>query len=202
MKFALGKKLGMSQVWDNGKATPVTVVEVEPNTVIQIKTKDKDGYEAVQIGTGTKKHVTKPQKGHFKALGNFRSVREFRAVALDGKDLAVGNTFDASVFTPGDIVKVSGISKGKGFAGAMKRHGFSGMPSGHGHKHVKRHIGSIGQRFPQHTLKGKRMAGRMGAERVTVRGLKVIHVDPESKVIAVKGSVPGNRGVLLAIVSQ
>lgn len=201
MKFVLGKKVGMSQVWDDGKVTPVTVVEVEPNKVIQVKTKETDGYEAVQVGTGARRHVAKPQKGHFKDLGNFRDVVEFRTLKQNDQDVKVGDAFDVSVFAPGDMVKVSALSRGKGFAGAMKRHGFSGMPMGHGHKHVARHIGSIGQRFPQHTLKGKKMAGRMGHVRKTVRGLKVIQVDPETNMLAVKGSVPGIKGALLEIVS-
>lgn len=201
MKFVLGKKVGMSQVWDNGKVTPVTIVEVEPNKVLQVKTKETDGYEAVQIGTGSKRHVAKPQKGHFKDLGNFRDVVEFRTLQQNDQDVKVGDAFDATLFATGDMVKVSALSRGKGFAGAMKRHGFSGMPMGHGHKHVARHIGSIGQRFPQHTLKGKKMAGRTGHVRKTVRGLKVVQIDQETNMLAVKGSVPGIKGALLEIVS-
>ncbi|MEK7582364.1 MAG: 50S ribosomal protein L3 [Patescibacteria group bacterium] len=203
MKFILGKKLDMTQVYgENGAVITATVVEVEPNIVIQIRTKDKDGYEAVQVGTGTKKKIAKPQQGQFKDLGKFRYVREFKALQMNEHDLKVGDILDLAAFAPGDEVKVSGYSKGKGFAGAMKRHGFSGMPMGHGHKHVARHIGSIGQRFPQHTLKGKKMAGRMGNIRVTVRGLKVVHVDKENGLIALSGPVPGNKGGLLAITTN
>jgi len=203
MKFILAKKLDMTQIYgEDGAVIPVTVVEVQPNTVIQIKTKDTDGYEAIQLGTGAKKKIAKPQIGHFKNLGKFRYVREFRS-ALDGDQThKVGDVFDVATFAPGDIVNVTGYSKGKGFAGAMKRHGFSGMPMGHGHKHVARHIGSIGQRFPQHTLKGKKMAGRDGNEKTTVRGLRVIKIDKDSGLMAISGAVPGNRGNLLAIVSQ
>lgn len=202
-KFILGKKLDMTQVYgDNGAVIPVTVIEVLPNIVTQVKTMDKDGYQAVQVGTGTKKKIAKPQKGHFKELGSFRYVKEFRATTMNDQELKVGDTLDLAAFVPGDKVKVTGISKGKGFAGGMKRHGFSGMPMGHGHKHVARHIGSIGQRFPQHTLKGKKMAGRMGSDQVTVRGLKVVHVDKENGLIALKGPVPGTKGGLLAIMSQ
>ena len=214
MKFILGKKLGMSQVFEeDGKVVPVTVVEVEPNVVVQVRTKEKDGYEAVQVGTGTKKvkNINKPQKGHLKDMGNFRYLKEVRDkeskhVAVgeptEVLTLKVGDKLDASVFAVGDKIKVTGISKGKGFAGVMKRHNFSGMPHSHGHHHVARHAGSIGQRFPQHTLKGMRMAGRMGTDRVTTRGLKIVRVDIENGLLAVKGAVPGNRGQLLIIQSQ
>ncbi len=202
MKFILGKKVGMSQIFsDNGTVTPVTVISVEPNVVVQVKTPEKDGYAAVQIGTSKAKNVSKAQKGHFKELGSFKHLQEFKTVTVNEKELQRGDTFDVTVFEPGDMVKVAGISKGKGFAGVVKRHGFAGMPASHGHKHVTRHAGSIGQRFPQHTLKGTRMAGRMGGQRVTVRGLKVMAVDPEHQLLAVKGAVPGNRGQLLQIIS-
>ena len=208
MKFILGTKIGMSQVFEeDGKVVPVTVVEVEPNVVIQVRTKEKDGYEAVQVGTGTKKakNINKPQKGHLKDLGNFRYLKEVR-ITDDQRpttnDLKVGEKIDASVFAIGDKVKVTGVSKGKGFAGVMKRHGFHGMPHSHGHHHVARHAGSIGQRFPQHTLKGMRMAGRMGTDKATTRGLKIVRVDVENGLLAVKGAVPGNRGQLLIIQSQ
>ena len=199
----------MSQVFEeDGKVIPVTVVEVAPNIVVQVRTKEKDGYEAVQIGTGTKKakNINKPQKGHNKDLGNFRILKEFRknplSKASETGDWKVGDKIDASVFAIGDKVKVTGTSKGKGFQGVMKRHGFSGMPHSHGHHHVARHAGSIGQRFPQHTLKGMRMAGRMGHDQVTTRGLKIVRVDVENGLLAVKGAVPGNRGQLLVIRSQ
>jgi large subunit ribosomal protein L3 len=201
MAFILGKKLGMSQVFEeDGKVVPVTVVEIEPNIVTQIRSKDKDGYEAVQVGTGARKakNINKPQKGHFKDLGSFMHVKEVRG----GNELKVGDKLDASVFAVGDKVRVTGVSKGKGFQGVMKRHGFSGMPHSHGHHHVARHGGSIGQRFPQHTLPGMRMAGRMGTDKVTTRGLKIVRVDIENGLLAVKGAVPGNRGQLLIIQSQ
>jgi len=198
MKFILGKKLGMTQVFEeDGKVVPVTVVEVEPNVVVQVRTKEQDGYEAVQVGTGTRKakNIKKPQKGHFKDLGNFKYLKEVRG----SQELKVGDKLDVSVFAVGDKIKVTGMSKGKGFAGVMKRHGFHGMPASHGHKHVKRHVGSIGQRFPQHTLKGMRMAGRMGGVRNSVRGLKVVSVDKEKSLLAVKGAVPGRRGAWVEI---
>ncbi len=201
MKFILGKKIGMTQIFDeSGTVIPVTVVDAQPNTVVQIKTKERDGYEAVQVGAGTKKKLTKALKGHLKDISNVRALREFRSLKIGDRELNRGDVIDVSAFAPGDTVKVSAASKGKGFQGVVKRHGFHGMPASHGHFAVQRHGGSIGQRFPQHTLKGVRMAGRMGHDRVTVRGLKVIHVDVEHGLLALKGAVPGNRGELLEIV--
>ncbi|OGM98421.1 MAG: 50S ribosomal protein L3 [Candidatus Yanofskybacteria bacterium RIFCSPLOWO2_01_FULL_41_34] len=210
MKFILGKKLGMTQVFEeDGKVVPVTVVEIESNVVTQVRTKDKDGYEAVQVGTGTKKikNINKPQRGHFRNLGNFQHLKEFRiggkvGLPAEAVSAKVGDKLDVSIFAIGDKVKITGMSKGKGFQGVMKRHGFSGMPHSHGHHHVARHGGSIGQRFPQHTLKGMRMAGRMGSDKVTTRGLQIVRVDAKNGLLAVKGAVPGNRGQLLIIQSQ
>src|SRR3990167_5504525 len=210
MKFILGKKLGMTQVFEeDGKVVPVTVVEIESNVVTQVRTKDKDGYEAVQVGTGTKKikNINKPQRGHFRNLGNFQHLKEFRiggkvGLPAEAVSAKVGDKLDVSIFAIGDKVKITGMSKGKGFQGVMKRHGFSGMPHSHGHHHVARHGGSIGQRFPQHTLKGMRMAGRMGSDKVTTRGLQIVRVDAKNVLLAVKGAVPGNRGQLLVIRSQ
>lgn len=207
-KFILATKLGMSQVYnDKGAIVPVTLLAVAPNVVTQVKTADKDGYAAVQVATGKKKTLSKALKGHFKGLGDFRWVREFKV--NDGKDLpagqaglAVGDTISVSIFVPGETVKVSGLTKGKGFAGAVKRHGFHGSPASHGHHHVLRHVGSIGQRFPQHTLKGSRGPGRDGQERVSVRGLKVVAVDADKGVLAVKGAVPGNRGDMIEVRSM
>lgn len=188
MKFILGKKMGMGQIFEeDGTVVPVTVVSAEPIKITQIKTLPKDGYEAVQFGSGKNKK------------GKPRHLKEMRGPV---GELKIDETFDVSVFNPGDQVKVSGISKGKGFQGAVKRHGFHGMPASHGHKHVKRHVGSIGQRFPQHTLRGMRMAGRMGGVRATTRGLKVIKVDVENNIIAVKGAIPGNKRGMVTIQTQ
>lgn len=207
----------MSQVYgENGNVIPVTVIEAEPNTIIQLKGKDKDGYEAVQLGYGVRKakNIKKPQKGHFKDLGSFAFLKEFRFDSkgkksrgeeqelIDSANLTVGQKLDVTVFTPGDKVKVTGITKGRGFQGVVKRHGFHGMPASHGAHSVLRHAGSIGQRFPQHTLKGMRMAGRMGADKLTVRGLEIVTVDLENNLLAIKGAVPGNKGGLLMIQSQ
>ncbi len=192
----------MSQVYgENGDVIPVTVIEAEPNTVVQVKNKEKDKYESVQVGFGVRKekNIAKAQKGHFKNLGNFTVLKEFRVEAGDKK---VGDKIDVSTFAPGDAVKVSGVTKGKGFQGVVKRHGFHGMPRSHGHRSVQRHAGSIGQRFPQHTLKGLRMPGRMGNDKLTVRGLKVVVVDTENNLLAIKGAVPGNKGGLVLIQTQ
>ena len=204
-KFILATKLGMSQIYgDTGEAMGVTLLQVVPNVVTQVKTKEKDGYSAVQLATGAKKasKLSKAVRGHFKELGSFRWSREFKATAVGGKDLSVGDTVDASIFAPGDIVKVAGLTKGKGFAGAVKRHGFHGAPASHGHHHVLRHVGSIGQRFPQHTLKGSRGPGRDGQERIAVRGLKVVAIDIEAGLVAVRGAVPGAKGTILEVTAK
>lgn len=190
----------MSQYFkEDGTVIPVTVVEIRPNVVVQIKTLDKDGYEAMQVGYGTKKKQTKAIKNHVKGLGVFAHFREFEGLKNGEKEAVVGDKFDVSLFEVGEMVKVTGISKGKGFAGAVKRHGFHGMPASHGHKAVMRHVGSIGQRFPQHTLKGLRMAGRMGAVKTTTRGLKIVNIDVDKNTIAIKGAIPGNNGGTIQI---
>ncbi|MDP3792806.1 MAG: 50S ribosomal protein L3 [bacterium] len=202
MKFILGKKLGMSQIYDEkGEVIPVTVVEAEPNTVVQIKNKEKDKYEAVQVGYGKKKEKSAISK-EFRVDSKGKTSRGQKQETIDSLQLTVGQKIDVSVFAPGDIVKVTGMTKGKGFQGVVKRHGFSGMPASHGHHSVMRHAGSIGQRFPQHTLKGMRMPGRMGHEKFTVRGLKIVTVDQENNLLAIKGAIPGNKGGILAIESQ
>lgn len=190
----------MTQIFnEDGTVTPATLIEAGPITVTQVKTKDKDGYEAVQIGYGSEKKSNKPKAGHLKGLKNLKKLKEFRAEGQENK-LEKGSEIDVSIFNIGDVVKVSGLTKGRGFQGAVKRHGFHGMPASHGHHHVLRHVGSIGQRFPQHTLKGTRMAGRMGGKRVTTRGLKVVAVDKENNLLAVKGAIPGRRGTIVEIV--
>jgi len=202
MKFILGKKLGMSQVFDKeGRVVPVTLVKAGPCSVIQAKTKDKDGYQAVQVGFEkiSSKKVKKPQKGHFSKADSkryFRYLREFK-----NSDLKTGDKIDVSVFNVGDAVRVSGISKGKGFQGVVKRYGFKGGPASHGTKHTKRAPGSIGSAFPQRVFKGKKMAGRMGSERITVKGLKIVQVDEENNLLAIKGAVPGRKGTLLEIIA-
>jgi large subunit ribosomal protein L3 len=202
MKFIIGKKLGMSQLFkEDGTVVPVTIVEAQPNVVVQVKVPDKDGYSAIQVGFGSKKKATKSLKNHTKGLGNFAVLKEFKVTKIGDKDLVVGDKIEVSIFEGGDKVKVTGLAKGKGFQGAVKRHGFSGMPASHGHRSVQRHVGSIGQRFPQHTLKGLRMAGRMGGVKATARGLEVVKVDSENNLMAIKGALPGNNGGIVEIVS-
>ncbi|MBI2055808.1 MAG: 50S ribosomal protein L3 [Candidatus Sungbacteria bacterium] len=203
MKFILGEKIDMSQLFDKqGNAVPVTLVRVTPNVVTQVKTQEKDGYVSVQVGFGERKskNIRKPQIGHMKELGNFQHLREFRLAEAGA--LNRGDKIDASVFAEGDTVKVSGISKSKGFQGVVKRHGFRGAPATHGTKHAHREpgaIGGAGGRAGGRVVKGMRMAGRMGGNRNTVSNLKIVKVDAENNVIAVLGAVPGRRGVLLEI---
>ncbi len=198
MTYILARKIGMTQIFqDDGKVIPLTMLEAGPITVTQIKDKEKNGYEAVQVGFGNKRRLSKAQKGHTKGLSDVSYLREFKF----DENLKRGDVIDVSVFELGQKVKVSTISKGRGFQGAVKRHGFHGMPASHGHHHVLRHVGSIGQRFPQHTLRGTRMAGRMGGVRVTTRGLKVVMIDKTKNLIGLKGAVPGRRGSLVEIVS-
>jgi len=199
MKFILGKKLEMAQLFDKeGKVIPVTLVEAGPCLVTQIKDKDKDGYTAVQIGYGDvkDKHLAKPQRGHLKKLKNLKYLREVRIASPEAK---VGDEIKADVFGEGDRVKIAGVSKGKGFAGVVKRHHFGGGPKSHGQKDRLRAPGSIGATFPERVPKGRRMAGRMGNERNTIRGLQVFKIDADKNILAIKGAVPGHRGTILEI---
>lgn len=195
----------MSQVFDEaGNVAPVTLVSAIPNIVIQIKTKEKDGYDAIQLGFGVRKekNVKKPQRGHFRDLGNFRYMRESRIKNNKESEIKRGDMIDVSVFQEGDLVKVSGISKAKGFQGVVKRHGFHGAPRSHGTKHAHRQPGSIGGsggRAGGRVAKGMRMAGRMGGDRVSVRNTKILNIDPEEHILAIKGAVPGKRGTLVEI---
>lgn len=204
MKFLLGTKEGMTQVFDDkGNASPATLVSVGPITVVQRKTKETDGYEAVQVGYGTRKekNVSRSEKGHFKKAGDtlFRTLREYRTKEGGLPESTVGDTFDVSVFVAGDEVTVSGLSKGKGFQGVVKRHNFSGGPRTHGQKHTERSPGSIGAKGPQEVRKGRKMPGRMGGDRITVKHLRVLATDPERNQMLIKGAVPGRRGTLLEI---
>jgi len=196
MKFILGEKIEMSQIFNKeGRIFPMTLIECGPCYVLQKKTKEKDGYKALQIGFRkiTKKNkIKKTMKGK-----EFRYIREARIE--NEEKLKVGDKINVSIFKEGDVVKISGISKGKGFQGAVKRWGFSGMGATHGVKHEHRTLGSVGSAFPERVIKGKKMPGRMGAERVTVKNLKVVKVDLKNNLLAVKGAVPGRRGTLLEI---
>ncbi|TSC91593.1 MAG: large subunit ribosomal protein L3 [Parcubacteria group bacterium Licking1014_17] len=182
---------------ENGTVVPVTLIKAGPAVITQIRTRENDGYEAVQVGFEPARKIKKPQRGHLKNMEAVKHLREFR---IEKGDAKVGDAVTVSQFKPGDFVKISGVTKGKGFQGVVKRHGFHGMPASHGHKSVKRHGGSIGQRFPQHTLKGMRMPGRMGGVRATIRGLEVVMIDTDKNILAVKGAVPGRNGALLEVI--
>ncbi len=204
MKFILGTKEDMAEYFsENGVVTPVTIITAGPTTVTQVKTKETDGYNAVQVGFGEKKakNLSKALKGHFKDLGNFKFIKEFRT---DGAPTCkVGDKFNvADLFTVGDSLQVSGTTKGKGFQGVVKRHGFKGGPRSHGQKHSEREPGSIGGGLRTHVPKGMRMAGRMGGDRITQKNLKVVLVDSENNLLFVKGAVPGVRGSLVEIISK
>jgi large subunit ribosomal protein L3 len=195
----MGKKLGMTQVFRaNGKMEAVTAIQAGPCAVTQVKSTDKEGYDAVQLGFGDSKHLTSAEKGHLKDLGKFRYLREFR---IEGAgETKVGDRIDVSAFKEGDRVDVIGLSKGKGFAGVVKRHHFKGGPKTHGQTDRHRHPGAIGSTTtPGHIWKGLRMAGRMGGERVTVQGLEVMKADPEKNLLLIRGAVPGSNNGLLMI---
>ena len=210
MKFILGQKLEMSQLFnEKGNVVPVTVIEAGPCFVTQIKDKKKDGYEAIQVGfkrIEKKKKIKKPQ-----TQKPFRYLREFlvqvpataggHGSRVDGQNspYKVGNKIDISIFQDGNKIKVSGISKRKGFQGAVKRWGFAGRGASHGVKHEARTLGSVGSSFPERVIKGKKMPGRMGFERITVKNLEIVKIDAKNNLIAVKGAIPGRRGTLLEI---
>ena len=200
MPFILGKKLEMTQIFDDkGNAVPVTLIEAGPCVVLQVKSKDtKDNYNAIQVGFDKKiKHVKKTEKGK-----EFRYIREFPFHSLPTTNYQLGDSIDVSVFQEGDKVKVSGVSKGKGFQGGVKRYHFKGHPQTHGVKHEVRTIGSVGTTNPDRVIKGKRMPGHMGVEQVSVRNLKIVKIDKENNILAVKGAIPGRRGTLLEIMSS
>lgn len=202
MKFILGKKIEMSQVFDEKrKVIPVTLIEAGPCFITQVRTKDKDGYDSVQIGFEKlkEKKITKSKKKK-----PYKYIREFR---IEGpafvpllEELRRGkDEINVSVFKEGDKIRVSGMSKGKGFQGIIKRHGFKRKPASHGTKHHERAMGSVGPSFPERVIKGRKMPGRMGYDRITVKNLKIIKIDKENNLIAVKGAVPGRKGTLLEI---
>jgi len=195
----LGRKLGMTQMFDEtGVVHPVTVVEAGPCVVTQVKTAEKDGYGAVQLGFGLDKRLNRPEQGHRRASGFMsRTLRELRAE--DPSEFEVGQVLKADVFANGEAVDVTGTSKGRGFQGGVKRHGFHGGPKTHGQSDRHRAPGSIGSSAtPGRVFKGMRMAGHMGNERVTVQNLKVLRVDPERNLLLIEGSVPGpNKGLVI-----
>jgi len=195
----IGKKLGMGQIFgDDGKVEALTAMEAGPCVVIQVKTRDKEGYNAAQLGFGESKRLNSPQKGHLKKLGQFKHLQEFRLA--DTGDIKVGDKIDVSLFKEGDLVNITGVSKGKGFAGVVKRHHFAGGPKTHGQSDRHRAPGSIGSTTsPGRVFKGMRMAGHMGNSRVTVRHLQVYKADPERNLLLIRGAVPGAKNGLLLI---
>lgn len=207
MKFILGTKVNMTQIFaDNGQVTTGTLISAGPMKVTQIRSLAKDKYEAVQVGFGEKKskNVSKAVLGHLKANTpaegkSFRHIQEFRVA---NPTMAVGDVIDVSAFAEGDIVSVAGISKAKGFQGVVKRYGFHGGPRSHGQKHSEREPGSIGATAMQRVLKGMRMGGRMGGERISVSNLKIVKIDKENNQILVSGAIPGRRGTLVEITSK
>lgn len=215
MKAILGTKLGMTQLFDTeGNVMRVTLIEATPNVVTQVKTNDKDGYNAVQLGFGEAKHQPKPVAGHLKAAeANSKELREIRLKPVQAKHplskarqtaedealaLELGARITVETFEVGDDVQVTGTSKGKGFAGTVKRHNFATGPKTHGSRNY-REPGSIGAGYPEHVMKGMRMAGRMGGDQVTVTGLKVMVVDAERNILGISGAVPGPRKSLVMV---
>lgn len=197
----MGRKVGMTQIFnEKGEVIPVTVLEVGPCYITQIRTKDRDGYEAVQLGFEEVKErkLTKPELGHLKGVKPLRHLREFKVDTIDGLEL--GQQVDVSMFQPGDMIDVIGTSKGKGFAGVVKRHHFKGGPKTHGQSDRHRAPGSSGSTTtPGRVLPGTRRAGHMGADRVTIQNLRVVQSDPEKNLLVIRGSVPGATEGLLTI---
>lgn len=202
MKFIVGTKDRMTQIFDaSGVCHPATILRVEPAVIARIKTVEKDGYSAVQLASGMQKEarIAKAQQGQFQ---NPKVVIEFRPKAVYNETIdgvATGDALDASVFTPGDTVIVSAISKGKGFQGVVKRHGFAGGRRSHGQKHSEREPGSIGATGMNRVMKGMRMAGRMGGDRITVKNLIVLQVNAAENLLLIKGAIPGRRGTLVEV---
>ena len=203
VKGILGEKLGMTQVWDEAnKVVPVTVIKAGPNVVTKVRTKEEDGYSAVQLAFGEidPRKVNKPEKGHFAKAGVTprRHVVEIRT--LDANNYTLGQEINADLFAAGEAVDVTGTSKGKGFAGVMKRHGFHGLRASHGVERKHRSPGSVGANStPGRVFKGLKMAGRMGSDRVTTVNMTIAQIDPENNLILVKGAVPGAIGSLVLI---
>lgn len=202
MKFILGTKQNMTQIFsEDGLVIPVTKLIVSPVVITQVKTKEKDGYEAIQIGYGEKKakNIGKSLRGHIKELGNFSTLKEVRLDKSPKKDFAVGEKIEPSAFVVGDKVTISSISKGKGFQGVVKRHGFHGGPRTHGQKHSERAPGSIGTAGFQRVFKNMRMAGRMGSDRITTKNMKIVKIDVEKNEMYIKGAIAGRRGTIVEI---
>ena len=203
VKGLLGSKLGMTQLWDdNNRVVPVTVIQAGPCVVTQVRTPEKDGYSAVQLGFGAvkAKSVNKPTAGHFEAAGVTPRKHLVELRTADASEYTLGQEVTVDTFAAGDVIDVTGVSKGKGTAGVMKRHGFSGLGAAHGVHRKHRSPGSIGQSStPSRVFKGMKMAGRMGVDKVTVQNLTIHAVDAERGLILVKGSVPGPKGALVVL---
>lgn len=201
MKFIIGKKIEMSQVWRGDEMISVTKVQAGPCVVVQVKNDQKDGYGALQLGYGVRKskNINKPQIGHMKDLGYFQCLREFRMADSQAKP---GEKIDVSTFEIGDHIKVQGTSKGRGFQGVVKRHGFRGHKKTHGTKDQVRTSGSVGPKGPAHVFKGTRMGGQMGDEAVTIANLEIIDIDKEQNILFIKGGLPGARNSLLFITGE
>ncbi len=203
MSGLLGKKIGMTRIWDEaGTTIPVTIIEAGPCYVTDIKTEEKDGYSAIQLGFGVKKekNVNKPTAGHFKRseVKPLRFLKEFNSPS--GSELKLGDELKVDIFKPGDKVKVTGFSKGRGFAGVVKRHGFRGGPVSHGQSDRLRAPGSLGQSsYPSRVYKGLKMAGHLGNKRVSQRGMTIVKIDAEKNLLFIKGSVPGARNSYLEV---
>lgn len=199
----IGRKVGMTHLFqEDGTVLGVTVIEAGPCTVTQVKTDEKEGYPAVQLAFGEAKRLNAPEKGHLKKLGSFQHLREF-PLAKKASDMKVGQKVDVSLFKVGDRVDVIGVSKGKGFAGVVKRHHFAGGPKTHGQSDRHRAPGSVGATTtPGRVFKGLRMAGHMGHRRVTARNLEVVRVEPERNLLLVNGAVPGTRNGVLVIIRR
>ena len=194
----------MAQYFDeDGKVRPVTMLATGPMTVTQIKTPEKDGYVSVQVGFGPQKkeRLSKAVLGHLKELGAFAHLQEFRVSTAEASAMKVGDVIDSSIFAKGEMVQVTSTSKGKGFQGVVKRHGFHGGPRTHGQKHSEREPGSIGGGLRTRVPKGMRMAGRMGGDTITTKNLSIVDVDIERGLIAIEGAVPGRRGTLVRIIA-
>ena len=204
MAYILGKKLGMTQIFDDkGNVNPTTLIEAGPLTVTQILTKEKNGYDAIQVGFGQKK-LNKPERGHQKKFikKDGKGFAFLREVSGEDKKLKVGDTLNVERFKIGDKVVVRGYTKGKGFQGVVKRWGFKGGPKSHGQKHTLRTPGSIGSAFPQRVLKGLKMAGRMGVDKKSILNLKIVYIDKDKNLLGLKGAVPGNNGGYVEIFSR
>lgn len=198
MKFIIGQKIEMTQIFDDkNQVVPVTKVLVEPNFVTQIKTEEKEGVNAVQVSAFKKKNLSKALIGHFKGFGSFRYSRDF--TVEDIAPFKIGDEIKAGNFEMNEEVQVIGTSKGRGFAGCVKRHGFAGHHKGRGTKDQVRTSGSIGATGPQRVIPGTRMAGRMGTDRITVKGLKIVQIDKENNILFIKGAIPGARGSVVMV---